>query len=119
MSDEKSKASAMSALKMACAKKSYQSFKDIVPGEYIVEKFSIVESSHGKRIRVDIDDKYMFLPERFANMLSVDDINELNESPKIMVYGGKESGNRDRLILDFRDADSFFGEDVFSYSQLV
>lgn len=117
MSNEKSVASAMSALKMACTKKSYQSFKDIVPGEYIVEKFSFVESSHGKRIRIDIEEKYMFLPERFAKMLTVDDINELNGSPKIMVYGGKESGNRDRLILDFRDADDYFG-DVFNYSQL-
>lgn len=118
MANEENNSSAMSALKMACAKRDYQSFKNIQEGEYIVDKFTMVESAHGKRIRIDMDTKYMLLPERFAKMLTIDDINELNKSTKIMIYGGKETGNRDRLILDFRDADKYF-TGVFNYSDLV
>lgn len=100
---------ALNTLKMLGVKKSYQSFKDLVPGEYIIEKFKRVETSHGGRVRIDIGTTYMLLPERY-NDLSDDDIKLLNSTPKVMVYDGKDSDNLNRLILDFRDTQTYFAE---------
>lgn len=99
----------LDALKLACLKKKFTSFKDIVPGEYIVDKFTIVDTTHGKRIRIDLRDSYMYLPERFASALTESALVELNKTPKVMVYGGKDRDDRDRLILDFREY-SYFAE---------
>lgn len=94
---------ALGALKSACVKKKYMSFKELLLGEHVVKKFSIVETTHGKRVRVETAHYYLYLPERFATVLTDPVIEELNKSPKIMVYGGKDETDRDRLILDFRD----------------
>lgn len=106
---------AMDALNMACEKKLYQSFKNLAPGEYIVEKFSLMDTAHGERIRIDLAETYMLLPERFTKKLDEEDIDVLNKSPKIMVYGGKDSSNRDRLILKFR-GDAYFTEMFSNYN---
>lgn len=104
MSENKDESSALSALKMACLKRNFKSFKDLMPGEYIVKNFSIVNSTHGPRIRIDLADyTYMYLPERFINVLTQDKIDTLNLTPKVMIFSGKETTNRDRLILDFRE----------------
>lgn len=104
----------MNALNMACSKKTYQSFKNLQPGEYIVNQFSIVDTIHGKRVRVDLVDSYMLLPERFIHQLGQDQINVLNKASKIMVYGGKNSSDRDRLILEFR-SDAYYAE-MFNFA---
>lgn len=99
--------SVLNDLQNACINRTYQSFKDIQPGEYIVNFFSIVDTKHGVRIRIDMAQEFMLLPERFAKTLTAEKISLLNLKPKIMVYGGKDSTNRDRLILTFREADEF------------
>lgn len=115
MSNNGDVSSALGALKLACEKRVYRSFKDLQPGEYIVKKFCIMETAHGQRLRIEIDDStYMILPERFAETLDEEKISVLNQTPKIMVYGGKDSTNHDRLILDFRDS-SYYGE-IFNFS---
>ena len=88
--------SAMQALKTACQPKTFQSFKTLQTGEHIIRRFSIVTTTHGPRIRLDFDETYMYLPERFIQMLSPEAIEKLNESPKIMIYSGKDHENRDR-----------------------
>lgn len=96
----------LSALKNACThKKSYKSFKDIPHGEYVIHRFSLAKTVHGKKVRIDLDDTYMYLPERFADALSESVIQELNLKPKIMVYEGKDAAQKDRLILDFKDSE--------------
>lgn len=100
---------ALSLLKEACLKKSFKSFKNVQPGEYIVSLFEKCETDHGERVRISIDDFYMYLPERFNKPLSHEKINELNKTPKIMVYGGKDGDAQNRLILDFKEA-SYFTE---------
>lgn len=102
--------SVMNELKNACVFKKYRSFKDISPGEYIINLFSIVESSHGPRVRVDMNENYMLLPERFTKILTAEKISILNLSQKVMIYSGKDSSNRDRLILDFRDVNAYINE---------
>lgn len=104
---------ALNQLKTLCVKKTFKSFKDLVPGEYIVNSFALVTTAYGDRVRISIDNEktYLYLPERFK--LDEAAIIELNSSPKIMVYGGKEDNSvKGRLILDFRDveylADQYF-----------
>lgn len=111
MSDNESVKAAMDALNMACSKMIYKSFKNLAPGEYIVNHFRIVDTIHGKRVRIDLDDNYMLLPERFTNMLTAEKIDVLNKAPKVMIYSGKDSTDRDRLILEFR-SDTYFA-DIF------
>lgn len=102
--------SVLNELKNACVSRKYQSFKDLQPGEYIVNSFSIVESSHGPRVRVDMSDTYVLLPERFTKILTAEKIQLLNFTQKMMIYSGKDSSNRDRLILDFRDVNAYIDE---------
>lgn len=99
----------VNVLKMLSVKKSFKSFKDLVPGEYIIEKFAFADTAHGTRVRIDIGETYMLLPQRY-NDLTEEQIKLLNSTPKVMVYGGKDSSDRDRLILDFRDTQTYFAE---------
>lgn len=93
---------ALEKLRAACAKKViYKSFETLAPGEYTVYEFSKIETKHGHRVRITLEDYSMYLPERV--ILDDDDITELNASPKIMIYGGKETLKQNRLILDFRN----------------
>lgn len=107
---ENEKMSALDSLKIACLPKTFKSFKDLAPGEYIVQHFSTMDTIYGKRLRVDLDECYLYLPERFVKSLSEAAVAELNLSPKIMVYTGKDVGNQNRLMLDFQSADNYLTE---------
>lgn len=97
--------SAMEKLRAACDRsKNYQSFNDLAVGDYIVHEFSSVDTNHGRRVRIFLEHHYMYLPERF-NTLSDEEVAELNSSPKVMVYGGKDAKKNNRLILDFHDVE--------------
>lgn len=100
---------ALTVLKEACLRKTYKSFNLLQPGEYIVTLFEKYSSRHGDRIRITIEDTYMLLPERFNEALTDQILLDLNKSPKIMIYGGKDLSNQNRLILDFKDA-SFYAD---------
>lgn len=102
---------ALGVLRLACTKKKFVSFKDFSTGQYVVNKFTIVETTYGKRVQIDLNDSYMYLPERFVNMLTQKDIDELNKSSKIMIYKGKDTTDKDRLILDF--AENSYYSDLF------
>lgn len=115
MSVNESAQSALITLNTACGKKAYQSFKDLAVGEYIVNHFSICNTTYGDRIQIELDDKYMILPERFAKKLDQDKIDALNRTPKIMVYSGKDSNYQNRLILEFRDS-SYYAE-MFNFNE--
>lgn len=93
----------MEALNSACAVQSFKSFRELEQGEYIVNKFSKASTNHGERIRIDCAGFYMLLPERFAQTLTDEVIAELNKSPKVMAYSGKDVSNRNRLILHFKE----------------
>lgn len=107
---------ALAVLKQACVKTTFKSFKNMQPGEYIVTSFEKCTTDHGERVRVTVEDYYLLLPGRFNTMLTQEIIDELNKSPKIMIYGGKDASARDRLILDFKDATYF--SDMFAGAEL-
>lgn len=88
--------SALSSLKLACEKHHFKSFNVLEPGEYIVQSFTKVKTNYGDRIRIDLDDCYMYLPERFTKILFDDKLAELNRGPKIMNYSGKDSECKNR-----------------------
>lgn len=114
----------LSALKAACSRKKFgvfknfqnykhfASFKDLLPGEYIVEKFSIVNTKYGERVRIDLHDSYMYLSKSFLNTLTPEVIDDLNKAPKMMLYQGKDAENGNSLILDFNEV-SYFDSELF------
>lgn len=106
---------ALNALNSACENKVYRGFKDLQPGEYIVSKFFVVSTKHGDRVRIEMADCFMLLPERFIQTLNAELIETLNQTPKIMVYGGKNLAERSRLILEFRDSSAYYSE-MFNFT---
>lgn len=106
-SDKKTSMVALNTLNAACVHKKFASFKDLSPGEYIVDKFAIVHTMFGDRIRIDLQDTYMYLPESILKTVTIADIAELNKTPKIMIYGGKDVDNHNKLILSFSEVAYF------------
>lgn len=90
---------AIQTLKTACMSKTFASFRNLEPGDYVVHGFTLVHTTHGQRVRLDFEDTYMYLPERFAQVLTPEKIESLNSSltPKLMmIFGGKDYNNRNR-----------------------
>lgn len=90
---------AIQALKTACQPKNFFSFRNLPPGDYIIRRFTAVATTHGQRIRIDLDNTYMYLPERFVNILTNEMIEALNATPKMMIFGGYDRNNRDRYVV--------------------
>lgn len=58
---------AFNLLKTACwGVKPLVNFNNLPVGEYFVTEFSLVSAKHGTTIRVDLGDRYVLLPKRFA-----------------------------------------------------
>lgn len=92
---------AITILKNAGTSKPFKSFKDLEIGEYAIEKFDLVPTTYGIRIRIQLQDSFLFLPQRYAEAIGDQSINDLNLSSVIMTYSGKDPKNQNRLILDF------------------
>lgn len=122
--DNTTSSGALNALKDACSRKNFGvfknsqnfknfvSFKDLSPGEYIVNKFSIVNTKFGERVRVDLHHSYMFLPKGFLKTITPEVIDDLNKAPKMMVYQGKDVEAGNALILDFNEV-TYFDSELF------
>lgn len=101
--------SGISNLNSACVNKPIQSFKDLPIGEYYIINFQRVKTQFGKKIKIELADAVMFLPERIQ--LSNANLESLNESTTIMTYGGKDKTNKNRLILDFKPLEQELGDE--------
>lgn len=89
----------MEALLESCAVRSYKSFADLKVGDYPVRKFGFADTKHGKRLRVDLTDFYVFLPERFQiENFPPSRIEELNSTDIILEFKGKEPGANGRYV---------------------
>lgn len=93
--------SAVNLLKAACLCNGYRGFKDLLKGNYVIDRFSLVDTNHGPRVRIDVNTWYMFLPERFSKFIKEENLQDLNAATVIMTYSGKDQNNRNRLMLDF------------------
>lgn len=80
--------SALEIFRNACRVKSYCRFDDLAVGDYLVYHFALKDTKYGKRLRVDLGDKFLYLPERFLVPESV--VADLNKTQYYLVYRGKE-----------------------------
>lgn len=86
--------SALLNLQKACKGARYISFNDLAIGSYPIERFSIVKTEFGMRIKVTMAENYVLLPERFIELITKKDIEELNHGNFLMVFGGKEAAGK-------------------------
>lgn len=82
---------AFNLMKQACWNKRLVKFNDLPIGEYAVVSFSWEVTRFGPTIKVDLGDKYVFLPPRFSKDMTAEKVASLNTVPQIMVYNGKDS----------------------------
>lgn len=104
----------LSTLKNACSSdcktyKVYKNFDDLPIGEYKINRFALVETKYGQRIRVTLDECYIYLPTRLLKTINEQSqIDELNSVGCIMVYKGKDKNS---IQLDFKEVDDSESED--------
>lgn len=77
---------AFNLLKSVSNNKEFTSFNNLSAGEYIVTDLTIIETKFGKRVRVDMGDKLICLPERYTIGMTSEYIEELNKTPMKMVF---------------------------------
>lgn len=95
----------MDFLKKACWS-TVVSFKDLPIGDYIVTEFKLVTTkNYGVRLTAILGDKQVFLPNRFSKDITEEIVTDLNKTPKIMSYTGRDERRGDMVLLDFKDAD--------------
>lgn len=86
---------AFNLLKSNCwGSKPLVNFTNLPKGEYFVTEFSLVSAKHGSTIKVDLGDKYIFLPKRFAENQTPETIAELNSLPQIMIFNGLDANRK-------------------------
>lgn len=69
-------------------------FSQLPIGEYAVSEFSLVQTRFGLQLKVELSDKYVFLPKRFAKDMTEERVASLNTLSHIMIfYGMDESGS--------------------------
>lgn len=85
----------------SCSRK-YTNFSKLPIGEYPVQKFSLASTPHGDRIRVDLAEYFVFLPQRYYDKVDMEKCAALNKFNYIMVFNGKENTKGERLILSFK-----------------
>lgn len=70
--------------------KPHKSFTNRKPGDYAVENFQKFKTSFGDSVRIELSDCIMYLPERFASIVTDESIKRLNNLSVIMTYSGKD-----------------------------
>lgn len=76
--------------------KEHKNFSDLQFGDYVIQKFSLINTIHGTRIRIEIDDWFMILPGSYPGLME-EDLTELNKFSIVMTYSGKDVNNRIHL----------------------
>lgn len=85
---------AFNLLKQACWPqcwvKKLVNFNQLPIGEHVITSFSLEQTRYGPTIKVDLGDKYVFLPARFARDMTAEKVATLNTVPQILIYHGKD-----------------------------
>lgn len=97
-------------LKSQCCDKPYCSFNNLDLGEYLIKEFALVNTKYGERLRLDLGDKEVFMPERFSKNLTPEGLAELNASKAMLIYKGKDAANKDKLKVDFKNVEDFISD---------
>lgn len=101
--------SALQLLKNASNSKPVANFDKLAAGDYFISNFAVVETKFGSRLRIDLGDKAVLLPERFTVGLTPEKVCELNEGNYILVYKGKDRAQNNKLIVDFEAVEEYIG----------
>lgn len=82
---------------------SYVRMEDLEPGSYAIKKFSLRESKFGgKRLVIDLDRGYMYLPEKMVRQVNTEAaIAKLNKERYNLVYYGRDDYALYRLRFTF------------------
>lgn len=80
-------------------------FDKLLPGAYKVNQFKFITTQYGPKIIVVADDVEVFLPGRFSENRTREDIEMMNTSlrtaPLNMIYKGKNKDSKNRVELHF------------------
>lgn len=76
--------------KAAACTKPLVSFSHLPSGEYVVTEFSLVQTKFGLKIKADLGDKIVFLPNRFSKDMTQEKVASLNTIPQILIYSGMD-----------------------------
>lgn len=113
--------SAFNALKSACKGSiMYRNFDSIEIGVYKVLEFKFADTRYGRKIVVVTDEFMCFLPDRFSkSIMTQEAIDELNNTPCVMKYNGKDPKRKNLVKLDFekyiqQDAQELTWEDLLA-----
>lgn len=92
----------LALLKKAATAVPFLKFEDLEIGrEYVIERFELLnDTKFGACIVVYIDGDMLYLPKRFVKILKAD-IDNLNKKNHVLIYGGKDIANSNRIIIDF------------------
>lgn len=105
--------SAFDLFKSACVSKPFISFEDLPIGDYFIKSFAYIETKFGKKIRLDIGEKVVFLPERFVKRIGEDNVEktlaEMNKGEYWLLYRGKNKAQRNQLMLDIESTKEYAG----------
>lgn len=82
---------AFNFLKNASNNKPYRNFENLETGSYIITEFTKVETKFGPKIRVDIGNYLINLPQRYTDGMTPEYLEELNKTQVLMRYYGKDS----------------------------
>lgn len=82
--------------KAASWSKPVVSFSQLPVGEYTVLEFSLVQTKFGPKIKADLGDKIVFLPNRFVKEQTAESVAALNTIPQLLVFSGIDY-NRNNL----------------------
>lgn len=95
--------SAFNALKSAVkASSAYRNFDNIDVGVYKVLGFKFMNTRYGQKIVVTTAEFKCFLPDRFSKSIQTDEaIAELNGTPCVMRFSGKDATRKNRVMVDF------------------
>lgn len=93
---------ALDILKSQCTSKPYTSFDNLPLGDYLISSFKLINlKNFGIRLRLDLGDKVVFLPERFSRNFTEQHCAEMNCGQYIFKYLGKDVNNHNKLMVDF------------------
>lgn len=83
---------AFNVLKQAFLQKGLIKLADLPFGEYPVTEFAYINTRFGPRIKLDLGDKFVFLPPSAAKNQSPQSVASLNTLKQIFVWNGYGEG---------------------------
>lgn len=91
---------------------SYVRMSDLNPGRYEIRKFFFRDSQFGKRLVIEIDQGFIFLPEKMLKKINSEKaVDKLNKDHYDLVYEGQDDHSPNRLNFTFEKHETSDEED--------